>query len=128
MGELKKLHNNKYCHRNLDLASILFDYNARIIRDIKKNILLRTKLHIVNFKFTKSYKDASGLHFPQEKLDSFEGSTLFASVEQMKQNSPSRRDDLKSLLYILITLLNNGKLFQDIDLETGLLDFSLILE
>lgn len=46
----------------------------------------------------------------------------------MKRNSPSRRDDLKSLAYILIFLLNNGKLSEDIDLEAGLTDYSKVFE
>ncbi len=49
-------------------------------------------------------------HIKKEQVDAFRGNVAFASLNQMKFFSTSRRDDLISLFYFLVYLLKQGSL------------------
>jgi hypothetical protein len=42
-------------------------------------------------------------------IDSFEGNIMFSSLNQMNFEQPTRKDDLDSLCYLLLYLLNDSK-------------------
>lgn len=76
----------------------------------------RTKdngLHIVlvDFGFANFYVDKEGNHIDQsETVETFQGNLLFASLEQLNFCKTSRRDDMVSLGYLLMYLLNNNEM------------------
>ena len=50
----------------------------------------------------------TGEHLEQVDVDVFQGNIVFSTVDQLNFKSTSRRDDLISLLYILVYLLQQG--------------------
>jgi hypothetical protein len=57
-----------------------------------------------------NYLDNAGEHLPDEEVASFNGNLAFASLNTLNFKRPSRKDDLISLCYLLISLLNGGVL------------------
>ena len=61
-------------------------------------------------KIVKGNKSVSPLHKNSKYVEKFTGNYLFASSNSCKGMSKSRKDDLESVVYLLIYLLNNNKL------------------
>ena len=66
-------------------------------------------IYLVDFGFTDKYIiSETQEHIEEyEQIDMFQGNLLYASPGQMKFIRTSRRDDLISLFYLVIYLLNN---------------------
>ena len=65
------------------------------------------------------YLDDDGKHKPKDEMKEFKGNLIFASHSVVCFNRPSRKDDLISLLYFMLFLLNGGQLpllFQSLEL------------
>ena len=70
----------------------------------------KLRINVIDFGFASRYIDkATKKHVKKTKLNIFKGNIDFASLNQLKFKRTSRRDDLISLLYIMIYLFNNGK-------------------
>jgi hypothetical protein len=52
-----------------------------------------------------------GIHCEKSRTVNFKGNYLFASINAMTFTTTSRKDDLVSLCFLLVFLLNKGKLF-----------------
>ena len=76
--------------------NILLDFQSKSLDSV----------NLVDFGFSTKYLDKDGKHLPQRDLESFRGNMLFASSNQFEFKSTSRRDDLISLLYLMVYLLN----------------------
>ena len=73
--------------------------------------------HLIDFGFSTRYKDRkSGEHIKQKEVEKFKGNMIFGSVNQLNFLTTSRRDDLISLFYLIVFLLNKGQM-NGIDLE-----------
>ena len=68
------------------------------------------KVHLVDFGFADKFiSDHTGKHIDEkEALDMFQGNLMYASLDQMSFYRTSRRDDLLSLFYLIVHLLNNN--------------------
>ena len=77
--------------------------------DVKPdNFMLKSReLHIVDLGLTAPW--SADAFDAQQRPDEFQGTIIYASVHALLGRPPSRRDDLESLLYSLVTLLR-GKL------------------
>lgn len=74
----------------------------------------------MDFGFATKYIDkATKKHVEPQEIGTFRGNMIFASANQLNFQMTSRRDDLISLSYVLIYLLNNGNL-QGIDLSSNM--------
>jgi hypothetical protein len=63
---------------------------------------------LIDFGLTDNFVNFEGQHFPEhQEVDEFKGNIGFASVRVLEFKKPSRKDDLMSLAYLLIFLLNN---------------------
>ena len=62
----------------------------------------------MDFGFATKYLDKKGMHLPSKELESYRGNMLTASLNHMEFKSTGRRDDMISLLYLVIYLLNKG--------------------
>jgi hypothetical protein len=62
---------------------------------------------LIDFGFASKYVDREGIHLDKSEIQTFQGNILFASKHQMDFSLTSRRDDLISLAYILMFLINN---------------------
>lgn len=63
----------------------------------------------MDFGFADKFvSDHTGKHIEEkEALDMFQGNLMFASLDQMNFYKTSRRDDLLSLFYLIVHLIND---------------------
>lgn len=99
----------------------MMDFNIKLPRDGSEqnlNIFKNTPINIVDFGFATKFAKASigedgkkkTLHKSMCKVDVFRGNMIFASANQFEFTMTSRRDDLISLCYLLIFLINKGNI------------------
>lgn len=70
---------------------------------------MKAKLVLTDFGLATRWKDSkTGKHIKQSELSCFGGNLYFASVNQLQFLRTSRRDDLHSLMYMMIYLMNRG--------------------
>ena len=66
---------------------------------------------MIDFGFCDKFVDKNGRHLGKDYvMESFRGNFTFATSRQLEFKKPSRRDDLISLGYLLVYLLNDNKL------------------
>ena len=65
------------------------------------------KLYLVDFGLAQRWRDSKTVHVKyDQRPDDFRGTIRYASVHAHLGRTPSRRDDLESLAYTLLFLLN----------------------
>jgi hypothetical protein len=65
---------------------------------------------LIDFGFSDTFLTMDGKHIPESSgQNQFKGNMLFSSVRQLSFMKTSRRDDLVSLCYLLVYLLNKQK-------------------
>ena len=97
----KYIHCAKRTYNDLKLENIMVNTNGNLDAD--------PEVFLIDFGFAKRFvkKDGSS-HIEESKtVDEFTGNIHFASVRQLNFLATSRRDDLVSLFYLLIFMLNN---------------------
>ena len=105
----------------LQLISIIKNiHEINIIhRDLKpKNICTKNgKIYLIDFEYSCKYK-YKNKHIENTKISSIIGSYDYISEHVLNLNTPSRRDDVESIIYILIYLLlskMNYKKYNELD-------------
>ena len=94
----------------------------RTFNDLKpENIMVETqgnmeadpKVFLIDFGFAEKYvkKDGKEHISDKEVVQVFQGNMVFASARQMAFMKTSRKDDLVSLFYMLIFMLNDRNLW-----------------
>ena len=77
-----------------------------------------SNLQIIDFGFASRYRSKDDRrHLEQKEVPEFQGNVFFASANQMNFQSTGRRDDLISLVYLLVYLLNRGNLLDMVPLN-----------
>lgn len=76
------------------------------------------EVYLIDFGFADKYtEDDSKTHIdPSSQTDMFEGNLLFASLNQMNFMRTSRRDDIISVFYLMMYLIN-GSAFPELTVE-----------
>lgn len=92
---LEVLHNHGYLHADLKPDNVLIASTNRLRVESSQMIL-------IDFGIAKSWKDTFGRHIPFRERVPFSGNLLFASKNAFRQVEQSRRDDLISLVYLVI--------------------------
>ena len=64
---------------------------------------------MVDFGFATQYLDKNGEHLPQVGVEVFRSNMIFATINQFEFVVTSRKDDLVSLIYLLVFLFNRGR-------------------
>ena len=98
IDSLETVHKAGYTHNDLKPPNVMMNEDFEPI--------------LIDFGFAQKYTDSSepNNHIKKGKVDFFGGNFLYASLNQMKFNKTSRRDDMISLAYIALSVLNNGQL------------------
>lgn len=93
---LEFIHNNGLIHRDIKPDNFMFK-NGNI-----------NDIYLIDLGFCKTYIQ-DDIHIPFKKTHGLIGSKNYASINSHLRNELSRRDDIESLFYLLIFMLN-GKL------------------
>jgi serine/threonine protein kinase len=111
LSMLEATHKAGYVFNDLKLDNVMVGYGQRLSKKITtESVFSNCTLHLIDFGFATKYKDRKGVHNPKVQIDKFRGNMIFASRNQLQFYATSRRDDLISLCYVLIYLLNEGSL------------------
>ena len=79
----------------------------------EKNVFpIGMKIHLIDFGFADSYIK-NGAHIKCKDTNNFKGNVLFSSTNQMRFKKTSRRDDLESLVYLLISLIKESNFLDE---------------
>jgi serine/threonine protein kinase len=106
---LSRIHQIGYVHNDLKLENILVgDKNEEEMHFIK----------LIDFGLSSRYLDENGKHI-KEEYRHFSGNIAFGSKNALLNISPSRRDDLFSLVYLLFYLHTGSLNFLHIDQRTA---------
>ena len=93
INRIKVLHETQLLHRDVKPSNFLFGFEKDI-----------NKLYLVDFGFSKRYIYNEN-HIQERELTKIVGSPNFVSLNIHNHIEPSRRDDLESCIYIMLTML-----------------------
>jgi serine/threonine protein kinase len=103
---IQSLHNNCLLHRDIKPSNFVFGN--------KDNT---NKLFLIDLGFAKRY-DYNGIHIEQKNINHIIGSLNFVSINVHNHIEPSRRDDIESCIYVILTmLLGDLKWFKETDIN-----------
>lgn len=94
LKRLEELHKKGIIHRDVKPDNFIFGVNEA-----------KSTLHIVDFGLAKFYTDDTGKHIALDTGRKLTGTSRYASLSVHRGNTPSRRDDLESLGYVMLYLL-----------------------
>lgn len=100
------LHELQYIHRDIKPENFLMGVNK------EKNIV-----HLIDFGLSKRYIDKNNKHIPLHTDKDVIGTKRYLSLNVLSGNTPSRRDDLISVIYILIFFRRGDLPWNKIDLK-----------
>ncbi|CAD8135410.1 unnamed protein product [Paramecium octaurelia] len=87
---LEDIHQKGVLHRDLKPENIMIDEN--------------NKFYIIDYGISKTFLRKNGAHLPFKDRQPFIGTSRYASIAAHKGNELGRKDDLESLIYILLKL------------------------
>ena len=104
---IQVLHEKHLLHRDIKPSNFLFGLGSQT-----------NKLFLVDLGFSKRF-NYDGAHIQEKRISKIVGSPNFVSLNIHKHIEPSRRDDLESCVYVILTMLL-GKLewFDKSNLDT----------
>ena len=89
------LHSKGLIHRDIKPSNFVFGIKNEI------NVLF-----LIDYGFCKGYIQENGQHIPAKKINNIIGSVNYISLNVHKKYEPSRRDDIESICYVLLYLLD----------------------
>lgn len=123
LNMLESVHAAGYAYNDLKLDNLMVGFQSKLAKGYtEENAFSNASLHLLDFGFaTRFIEKTTGQHIQQEEVETFRGNMIFGSLNQLNFLKTSRRDDLISLLYMLVYMLNNGQL-TGIDLDTQMIN------
>ena len=104
---IEQLHENGFVHRDIKCDNFLVG-----------NTNNKNDIYIIDFGFCKKYVDENNNHNNIKKISQIIGTPKFISINVHNLIEPSRRDDVESLIYILMYLYYGTLTWEnDSDLE-----------
>ena len=89
---IHSLHEKCLLHRDIKPSNLLFGSDST------------NKIHLIDFGFSKRF-NYNGSHIEEKYINSIIGSPNFVSLNVHNLVEPSRRDDLESCIYVILTML-----------------------
>ena len=117
---LEDIHAAGYVYNDLKLDNIMVGFKDKLPKTTRpsQNAFSKVSIHLVDFGYSTKYmKD--GKHIEKSEVKTFRGNMMFCSLNQLQFKTPSRRDDLISLCYLLSYLLNFGEI-NNMDLNSDI--------
>lgn len=90
---IQTLHEHYLLHRDIKPSNFVFGKNNET-----------NKLFLIDFGFAKRY-DHNGNHIEEKSINKIVGSPNFVSLNVHNLIEPSRRDDIESCIYVILTML-----------------------
>ncbi len=100
INTLKYIHKQGYVYRDMKPENIMIGYDK--------------KVYLIDFGMCKPYI-VNGKHIKKTNIENIVGTVRYASINTHNGNPHSRRDDLVSLIYVLISLLKGSLPWSKID-------------
>ena len=105
---IETIHNKQLIHRDIKPDNFLFGIGNK-----------KAQLHIIDFGFCKNFVDRRGRHMKQTTDKTPLGTPNFISINVHDGDEPSRRDDLESIVYILLYLSESALPWNEVSLYYG---------
>ena len=103
---IQSLHNNCLLHRDIKPSNFVFGNEDNT-----------NKLFLIDLGFAKRY-DYDGTHIEEKNINNIVGSLNFVSINVHNYIEPSRRDDIESCIYVILTmLLGDLEWFKETDIN-----------
>jgi casein kinase 1 len=97
---LETFHGKGYIHCDLKPDNIM-------IGDFKEDLKNMNKIYLIDFGISNKYLDDEGNHIKHRSNVPFKGNLIFSSKNAFAETTLSRRDDIISLMYMLIYLIES---------------------
>ena len=108
---LERVHATGYVYNDLKLDNLLLDFgkNYKHLLSDTEDIFYSYNVNMIDMGFATRYIDKnSGQHISKKYVETYHGNLFFSSLNHLSFVCTSRRDDMISLLYLLIYLFENG--------------------
>lgn len=100
------MHDSRRTYNDLKLANIMVNY-----KDIQNVEFQNLRTTLIDFGFSHKFVDQNGNHVSNNAtVEKFQGNLLFSSLDQLNFKVTSRKDDMISLTYLLMFLLNDNEM------------------
>lgn len=126
LDALEKIHKSGYVYNDIKPENILIGKKDVVWnQELRANCFENTTFHLIDMGFATRWRDKkTGKHLKQKDVDFFRGNPTFCSLNQLLFYSTSRKDDLISLMYLLIYFLRKGNLPEINEKEHKEINFS----
>lgn len=111
---LEVIHDSGLVYNDLKCDNILLNYGEhlpKLSQDTNKNYFKNIHLNLIDFGLASNWLNRkTGKHHEDEDVTYFRGNLYFASSRKLQYKRPSRSDDMRSLVYMMIYIINRGKI------------------
>ncbi len=98
LDRLETLHSLNLIHNDIKLENLVIGRSES------------SRIYLIDYGLVETFLTEQGTHKLKCFMKKFSGNFLFASLNSCRGFNKSRRDDIESLFYLLIYLLNDSKL------------------
>ena len=124
IDQIQMIHEAGFSYNDIKLDNILVGYP----KEVKNHKDFLHNIKLVDFGLAKKYLDKNGKHVTDKKEKIFQGNLIFASPQQFNLHTHSRRNDMMSLAYLLVYLIDGDLCFLRQDGDQDDIDGSFNLE
>lgn len=103
---IRDLHKLGFVHCDLKPNNILTSFKSDSNQLLKIDSLQKN-VFIIDFGLAERYIDDNGTLIPHQRAENLSGYSVFLGTNAMNFMKQSRKDDMESLMYCLIYLVNN---------------------